>query len=77
MRNRITKEEKKERGIGAWVDIDRQVRIPANKLIRGNVTNKILVPLSDGKTIVCVNRKKEDRIHQIKNRYEKHIASLR
>lgn len=77
IRDRITKEEKKERGIGMISDHDLQVRIPASKLRKGNITDKILVPLSDGKTFVCVHPKKVDRIHQIKNRYEKHQASLR
>lgn len=77
MRNRITKEEKKERGIGAWVDIDRQVSIPSNKLRMGSLKNKIPIQLSDHKTIIFLCNRKKDMANQIKAKWEKHINTLR
>ena len=74
-RDRITKHEKKERGLGYENDCDRQVHIPHQKLRRGSLKNKIMVPLSDGKTILFLRT--DAKIPRIKARYEKYLSSLR
>jgi len=72
---RISKQEKLDRGIGQFVDYDKQGRIPPSKFRFGNVRHKKLVKLSDGKTIICIAPGKN--ITKIKSKYEKHINSLR
>lgn len=73
MRHTRVKQDKTEKGLGSGINYHKQTPILNVHLMAGDISNKIPIPLSDGKTIVFTRYQKD--VEKVKEFWEKKIKS--
>lgn len=71
------KDEKTAKGLGSKINYATQNHLTHKHLIAGDISNKIPVPLSDGKTVVFAKTKEDvERVRKFWEEQIKHKVSL-
>lgn len=73
-KNSHSSDAKTLKGLGSQIQYNKQTIIPKEHFIAGDVSNRIAIPLSDGKTIVYT--KSLDAVPEVKARWEKIISRI-